>query len=504
MRVQPRSGGSQAGKPGGSARRGPKIKKRKLSRFGVALHPYIEAKNWGHTEIADALNLGHAGRQVIGRMLRGETRTLSFTLDALLRALDVPDRDTAAIFTLASALGLRFGVVDNAPAPAPDAGDTLGVPGATPGLYALAGVTHGWGFVESPTEVERDVIKLLWMGAADYAGRRAREKYYQLLNGKRFRDDHLPPDLQKQWLLRFGAIIEQAEEMAGAWHADRVAMSFQALRRMEADIARIDDLGLTRAGFGYDQAIILARKAALLRERYVDDRPLSRFYLDMSATYYEGALSELEIAIEAATQASAFERRTLYPAQALALRFQRLHNVAVKGNERWLDLSRELAAERTLFRKAHPELHETICRYFTAMGYKRLAWALRPRPRLVDAFRVRRAEYYGEADRSIAAFLASPMREDAWNAANLRPFAAPDGQQPGMTQPSLISAEQSSLLLMISGLETSVWLRPDDVERETGRLRGDAQRLYPALLAKLDNSYAFARTLQGLEPSARD
>jgi hypothetical protein len=87
MRAQRRPHGGQGSEKPSAGRRGPKIKQEKLSQFGAELYPFIEAKNWGYGEIAGALGLKDAGNQVIGRMLRGETLTFPFTLDALLRAL---------------------------------------------------------------------------------------------------------------------------------------------------------------------------------------------------------------------------------------------------------------------------------------------------------------------------------------------------------------------------------------------------------------------------------
>jgi hypothetical protein len=500
------------------AGRGRTISQDGLSPFGLDLHPFIAAKGWRYGDIARKLGLGDNGNQVIGRMMRGEAHAFRFPLDALLRALDVPDASAAALYARASDLGLSFAAAPPAPTapvasapPAPAMSATpepaTSVPtlplNREPSHYVTIGVTHGWGFAESASEVEQDVVRFLWLGDAEHASRRARDKYYQLLHGGRSRQDRLPTDLQKRWLLRFGAIVEQAEEMLGAWHTDRVAASFLALRRIEADIARVDGRSLARSGFGYDQVIILARKAALLRERYVDDRPLSRFYLDMSSTLYEQALGELEIAIASATQLDPFERATLYPAIALALRFQRLHSDAARGDESWVEAVNRLADENTPFKRAHRDLHEAMTLYFKTMGYKRLAWALRPRDGQRDIFGPRRATYYGEADRYIAAFLASPARDAAWHASNLRPFTLPDGRQPASAQPLLISPQQSALLLGVSSMEISVWLRPDQVERQDPRLRAEAVRLYPALLAKLDNNHAFAQVLQGIAPAAR-
>lgn len=356
----------------------------------------------------------------------------------------------------------------------------------------MPAITHGWDFIEPFKETEQDLIRFLWLGAADYAERRAWAKYSQLLQG-----DRLPVEEQKRWLLRYGAIIEQAEEMAGAWHADRVTRSFQALRRLEGDLGAINDTSLFKDGFGYDEAIIMARKAALLRERYVDDLPLSRVFLRASSQYYEDARATLGLSMTRLTSESAFERHAGYPAFLLALRYQRLHNVAVEGDVDWIGLTDALAAEDTPFKRSHPDVHEAIRLYFKAMGYKRLAWVLRPRDGVMDIFAVRRAAYYGEANRYISEFFVSPARDAAWNVANLRSFVLPDGQQSLLAQPTLISPEQSLLLLTVSKLEASVWQQPDTVERESLQLRGDAGRLYHALLAKIDINYKFARRLQG-------
>lgn len=433
------------------------------------------------------MGLGAGSDQALARLFKGKGRTFrTISLDALIHTLGLSDADTTLLLQRIAQHKLSFASAPPAVALALRIALAPLAPSAVHPAYSAAPAqTHGWQPIGVFQEQEEDFIRLLYHGEADYVGSRAQTQYMRLAE-----PGQLPEQMQKEWLLRFGRIVEQAQEAAGIWHGDRVGKSLITIRQLQLDISRLSDSHDPWIGFQFEAAILMARKAILFRERYGDGAN-GRRYLWMSNRLLEDARQSLIQSLAHAPRLSQYDRVYRLPALALALTCQRLHNDAVGGDLAWEQ--RIEAVERSVERDqiALGDLRGTILLYYQAMGHKRLAWVYREQASVVGVAR----RHALLANQRLAEFTASPFRFMAWQASNFFPFQAPDGARAESEQKSLVSQPQADLLFTVSSLEAQVWLQPDHVKAEIARLRDPATTLYRSLTTKLNITSAFAQQI---------
>ncbi len=461
-----------------------------LSPVGDMLSPYLDRTYRTYASLAQAMRLGSGGEQALRRLFRGQGRTFrTISLDALIHTLGVSDADATQLLQLVSQRKLSFA---SAPPPtpltpyvtlAPLAPSAASAPAPDPAYSAAPAQTHAWQPVEQYQEREEDLIRLLHLGDADYVGRRAQALYLNLAQ-----PGQLPEMMQKEWLLRFGRMVEQAQEAAGVWHGDRVGKSLAAIKQLQLDISRLSDSHDPWIGFQFDAAILEARKAVLFRERHGEGRD-GRRYLWMSNRLLEDAKQSLIQSLAYAPRLSEYDRVYRLPMLELALTCQRLHNDAVEGDLAWEQRIDVVARTVARDQVALGRLREAVMLYYQAMGHKRLAWVYREQAGDTGVA----TRHALLANQRLDEFTASPFRSMAWQASNFFPFQAPNGARVASEQVSLVSQQQADLLFTVNSLEAQVWLQPNRVKEEIARLRDPAVMLYRSLTTKLNITTAFAQ-----------
>jgi hypothetical protein len=475
-----------------------------LTALGQFLEPYMRTqdKEWGYADLALALGLRpNSGRQAVLRLFtRPQKRFPQIDLRKLVRVLGLSDEHEQELLALTAGMSFKA-VSSEATVFGRLAAESVAEPPGSHSPLLRAGIphiTHGYsGLLDKIGEAEPDLIRLLQLGDAAYVAERARRRYTEVLS-----EQALPPGERKRWLVRLTKLIETAQEVSGDWHGARVSQAFRAVNRLYRDFALVDDSYDRWSGFYFDEAVFFARKAALWREIYRDTAPTSVRYLHASDRCFNEALELLDMhALSRTAHLSAMGNALHFRDTILrfVLRCQLLHTRAVMGDPEWPDHIEELTMGRDALSALHSGLRDALIEYFKGQGYKRLAWAARPRNERDWTDHNRRGRqrlYLNAAGYHFDQFLASEYAHAAWRAANLDAFGVPRHDQLTAEQPSLVSDEQVRLLITTSSIEAKVWSDPDRVKRViTQRLQVDLARAYPSATVKSRNTLSLAEDL---------
>ncbi len=324
---------------------------------------------------------------------------------------------------------------------------------------------------------ESDLIYRLQQGDAEYVMKEAIWSYNKIKY-----DERLPQEDKEtiKWLLRYGKIIEQAQETSLTWHGDRARQGLVTLKRLEDDIA--DRYGWQEK-FYFESVRLLFRKAMLWRETYRDDHSKNERNLQASTRYFDDAVALLSTSVKD----SIFK---------VVLLCQRLHVLAIVGDERWVQeintLDQSIDGNPHLTRAQKVE-SRTIINFFRSVGYKRFAWALR---NYTDRASVKKRNFcIKQAHIYFQEFNSSEYRMSVWRAAHMYSGDLTGIGRASEEQAILLSDKQSALLLSISEIETDVWFKPEDILVDSFSAIPLAQQFYPSAIVKIMNTQRFARSL---------
>lgn len=432
--------------------RGRPLSPERMTPIGMFLYKHLEAKNISIATLARLLRMEHQ-ESMVRRLFYGPTKKfLQIDRATLIKLLRMSFKEEKEFYSLAEVEEITFGVVK--PISIIKLPDTL----------------------EWAEHRESDLIYHLQKGEAEYAMKEAIWSYNKIKY-----DERLPQEDKDtiKWLLRYGKLIEQAQETALSWHSDRAHHAILTLRQLENDIS--DRRGWTE-GFYPESARLLARKASLWRETYRDDDRKNERNLWVSNSYYEKAIALLDT--------------TKDPIFEVVLHCQRLHVLAIQGNEQWVEeinrLHRSINENPRLSRTQKAE-RGAIINYFKSMGYKRFAWALRNN---TDRASVKKRNFCIQLARILIQELnGSEYRLSAWHAENHYGMSLADSDKALERQTALLSDTQAILLLSISAIETDVWFNPEGILSDSFRATSLAREFYPSAVVKIMNTQRFARSL---------
>lgn len=459
----------------------------RMTPVGLFLLPHLTSKGWKYRELAKALDLPEkSGAQVIRRLFAGPTRTFpQIGLADLVAALELTAEDLLQLDALIKEGGITFAdtLAPLGAAVSQGAGDPR-TPRMAPAATSKRSDTLEWAMHWEP-----DLIYRLHRGDAERVAQEAQWCYDKIRS-----DRTLPRQEAREWLIRYAKLIEQAQEVGRKWHSERAGPALVALRQLDRDLEQIEPDNAWK-GLYREQIILWGRRAVLWREAYRDVAPRSARNLDMSLALFDQGLAHLVGGVRGYT------RYVLDPVLETVLRCQQLHIRAIQGDPGWRVDIASLAADierATGLGRAGRDMLIAMVDYFTSVGYKRLAWALRPRndeDRRDRALAKVRAECYHAAKLYYDKFRSSPHSLVAWQAANFYPVGLPDGAYEPNAQLPLVSADQARLLLDISEIETRVWLEPDTVRTLSPHIESRALQIYTSATVKVANTQAFANFL---------
>jgi hypothetical protein len=476
------------------------VDQRSLNAIGKLLYPYMIVKGYSYGQLAEKLQLNKdQGQQVIWRLLRLDLakhrRFPQIHVEDLVWALDVTETDQKELRALTA--GLEFARGTGRP-PSFRPGSMRSNEGESSLNRSLA-TTSGYSELLAAVRAEEPhLIYLLHVGQAAYVLDAARRRSVEIRD-----DPNFPPSSKTEWLLRLGKLIEQAQEVAGEWHGERVMRSFRSIRQLFDDISHVNDSADLGSKHYYDEVILLARKGELWRELYRDTTGKSTRYLAASNRSFEDALFRLDtLGVGHRYLHTSTPQEALFFRDAilrLVVRCQQLHILAVSGDGRWEEHIQPLEEVRDALSSSFASLHHTIIDYFKSVGYKRLAWASRPlyESQWQDSARQALQRYYFDmAHRYMERFLSSHDSLAAWRAANFFAFELPGiGSLPN-TQRSLASDGQAKLLLSISMYEGEVWRDPESTRRIiVSRLEPEIHKIYISAQVKVRNTQQLADTI---------
>lgn len=453
-----------------------------MTPVGLFLLPHLASKGWKYRDLAIALGLpDRSGAQVVRRLFTGPTRRFpQIDISELAAALDLSAEDLLKFAALTDTAGMTF-----ADALAPSA--TQGTPRER--LAAPAATSRRSDTLEWAMHWEPDLIYRLHQGDAERVAQEAQWCYDKIKH-----DRTLPRPEAREWLIRYAKLIEQAQEVGRKWHSERTVPALVAMKLLDRDLEHIEPDNAWK-GLYREQIILWGRKAVLWREAYRDVAPRSARNLDMSSALFDQGLAHL------IGGAHGYSRYVSDPVLEIVLRCQLLHIRAIQGDPQWRSDIRSLGEsieQRTTIARADKDVLIAMVDYFTSVGYKRLAWALRPlsdEARRDRALAKVRAECYHAAKLYYDKFRSSPHSLVAWHAANLYPFGLPDRAPVPNQQLPLVSNDQARLLLDISEIETRVWLEPDTVRTISSHIETRALDIYSSASVKVANTKAFAEFL---------
>ncbi len=232
--------------------------------------------------------------------------------------------------------------------------------------------------------------------------------------------------------MRFYMLLARAQECLLPWY-ERVSPTIGTYDYIEAAILS----KLPQSSYPRHHAQLLARRAPLYRESGNMGKSLEQFTLALNHCHNEVADTELLV----------------------ELYYSRAHIWAIKGDERlWqIDLQR---AKEYAQKAGHASSNLLrLAMYTEGEGYKRLAFNKR-----LDITKDRRAWC---ATQGIARFQYSHLEKSQWVG--------------------------HAILNQVAEAQCLILLEPEEAIRRAESLRGEAQRLYPSIVQKIDRTINAAR-----------
>ncbi len=310
----------------------------------------------------------------------------------------------------------------------------------------------------------QDLERVLMLGDSDYVKREARTIYREL-------NPELFPLSDRQRVARirqqYGNLLIEAREMTSVW--------FSRTRNIELNIqvwSDLDRYSPDNSSFADERTMLLIRRAIQLREQ--SDGIVNA----LGAIPLAQKFSEFRDSNAIFTDATASLHALNDPVIRFVRDLQHNHFHAVIGHEvRWTSemeqIARRIDSTRPNISEHQYEKLMALFHYFSATGLKRIVWDMRK-----SKAETKRGQLADQALTHIQNFQKNRQVHDAFRTANFHGGS--------------ISAAHADLLLGVVRAEIMIWINPQTAVSAFDALRPQADRIYPALINKIELDRSFA------------